>query len=45
MILVELSDILGAIEAYLDKHHPGMKLDDLKKMSDITKRAFINGRR
>lgn len=26
MILVELSDILGAIESYLDKHHPGMSM-------------------
>lgn len=45
MQLVELSDILGAIESYLEKNFPGMTIEDLSKMSNITKRAFINGRR
>lgn len=45
MALVELSDLLGAIESYLEKHHPDFSLDDLKKMSDITKRAFRSGAR
>lgn len=45
MILVELSDIIGAIESFLQKHHSEMSLDDLIKMSNITKRAFQNGRR
>lgn len=45
MELVELSDMLGAVEAFLDRHHPGYTLEDLKTMSDITKRAFENGRR
>ncbi len=45
MALVELSDMLGSVEAYLAKHHPSIGLDDLKAMSDVTKRAFQNGRR
>jgi len=45
MILVELSDMLGAIEGYLQKHHKDITLDDLHKMSQITKRAFKNGHR
>lgn len=45
MILVELSDAVGAIEAYLMKHHPSLSLQDLQKMASITKRAFENGRR
>ena len=44
MELVELSDLLGAIEAYVDKNY-NMKLDDLIMMKDITERAFKNGRR
>lgn len=45
MALVELSDMLGAIEAYLEQHHSGITLDDLYAMSEVTKRAFKNGRR
>lgn len=45
MVLVELSDAVGAIEAYLARHHPSISLEDLKTMSAITKRAFENGRR
>lgn len=45
MVLVELADMVGAIEAYLAKHHPGTTLDDLVIFSNITKRAFQNGRR
>jgi len=44
MGLVELSDLYGAIESYINKHY-NLKMEDLKKMSDTTKRAFINGRR
>ena len=43
MELVELSDLLGAIEAYVLKF--GMSLDDLKQFSDVTKRAFESGHR
>lgn len=45
MELVELSDMLGATQAYLDKHHPGYTLDDLRTFCGITKRAFASGRR
>lgn len=43
MELVELSDLLGAIEDYLKKNN--MTLKDLKLFSDITKRAFASGER
>ncbi len=45
MALVELSDLIGAIEHYLVKHHPGVTLADLQRFSAITRRAFENGRR
>jgi hypothetical protein len=45
MQLVEASDLIGAIDAWLLKYHPQMKLVDLVLMSDITRRAFENGRR
>jgi hypothetical protein len=45
MELVEVSDLIGAVEAFLENRHPGYTLDDLKTFSDITKRAFQNGRR
>ena len=45
MTLVELSDLIGAVEHFLAKHYPGFTLADLVAMSDVTKRAFISGRR
>ena len=45
MIVLELSDLFGAMEGYLGKHHPDTTMNDLKIMSDITKRAFRNGQR
>jgi hypothetical protein len=45
MLLIELSDMLGAIDAYLKKHIPGITLDDLRSMSNITCRAFRTGNR
>ena len=45
MALVELSDMYGAIELYLKKHHPGTTMKDLKIMSKTTQRAFKNGHR
>ena len=45
MALVELSDLQGAIDAFLQRHFPGLTLDDLQKMAAITRRAFQNGRR
>lgn len=43
MAIVELADIYGALEAVAKSHNLSMK--DLKKMSNITKRAFKNGHR
>ena len=45
MVLQELSDMVGAVEAYLDKHFPDLTFLDLQKMAAVTKRAFKNGRR
>jgi len=45
MALVELSDLYGAISGYLEKYHPSIGMADLAIMSDITQRAFRNGRR
>jgi len=44
MELVELSDLLGAIDHYV-KDSYNLTLTDLIKMKDITERAFDNGRR
>ena len=43
MELTELSDIYGALEARVQTL--GFQMEDLKKMSDVTKRAFFSGRR
>lgn len=43
MMLVELSDLIGAIEGYCENHN--MTLDDLIKMKEATKRAFGDGTR
>jgi N-acyl-D-aspartate/D-glutamate deacylase len=45
MALVELSDVIGAIEGWLAKHHPSITLADLAKMAAVTNRAFENGSR
>lgn len=43
MALLELADVVGAIEAYLAQQAPSFGIDDLLKMSALTKRAFKNG--
>ena len=40
---LELADIYGALEAVARTH--GLKMRDLKKMSELTKRAFESGSR
>ena len=45
MVLIELSDLVGAIESYLEKHHQSLTLEDLISMKDITKRVFKEGYR
>lgn len=43
MIICELSDLIGAIEEYVKKY--GLTIEDLKKFSDKTKSAFLDGSR
>ncbi len=43
MVLQELSDMLGAIEAYAKQYN--LTLGDLITMKDATKRAFESGHR
>lgn len=45
MALTELSDMMGAIEAYLEKHHSSILLNHLIIMNNATKRAFRDGTR
>lgn len=45
MALIELSDMVGAIQMYLNKHYPDITLNDLIAMSNVTKRAFESGHR
>lgn len=45
MQLVELSDIVGAVEGVLESRFPGFTIHDLLIMSNITKRAFRTGGR
>jgi len=46
MVIIELSDLIGAIEGYMEKYY-GDKLtvDNLLTMADTTKRAFKSGHR
>jgi phosphoribosyl-ATP pyrophosphohydrolase len=46
MVLNELADLYGAMEAFLEKEFDGkMNMEDIKKMAEITKRAFESGER
>lgn len=45
MILLELSDVIGAISLYLEKHHENICMEDLIKMSGITHKVFKEGYR
>lgn len=42
--LCEFSDLLGAIEAYVQKRY-NIEMDDLLHMSYLTKQAFKEGKR
>ena len=44
MELVELSDMIGAMEGYIEKRF-GMSIINLLKMSEATKSAFKDGTR
>lgn len=43
MALVELSDLYGAIDSYIEVNMLDISMKDLETMSNITKRAFENG--
>lgn len=43
LIICELCDMIGAIELYAQKWN--LTLDDLVKMKDLTKSAFVEGKR
>lgn len=45
MALNELADIIGAVQGYLERHHPSFTLSDLLKMTELTARAFKSGHR
>lgn len=45
MVLAELGDLYGAIQIYLQHHHPKFTMEHLAKMAEATNRAFISGRR
>ncbi len=45
MVLNELSDLVGAVECYVEKNFPGFTLQDLVTMSNATRRAFESGHR
>jgi len=40
-MLIELSDVLGAIEGVVEKH--GLSIDDLRRFSDKVKEGKRNG--
>lgn len=45
MAIIELSDLIGAMRAYIARQGLGVTMTDLEKMSQITERAFKNGHR
>lgn len=45
LILNELSDIIGSIKLYLEKHHPTIDIKDLIQMADLTEKVFKEGYR
>lgn len=45
LILVELSDLVGAIDAYLKKYHPTIEIKHLEAMAERTASAFRDGER
>ena len=45
MALIELSDMVGAIQLYLEKHHPTITVEHLTKLARKTISAFREGKR
>ena len=44
LVCCEMADLIGAIDEYSSKNF-GLKIEDLRKMSQLTKRAFEVGTR
>lgn len=45
MLLVELSDLIGAIDLFLNNHYASITLQDLINMSKLTQKVFKDGTR
>lgn len=45
MAMVEVSDLYGAIEAFVARHFPGLSMGDVARMAAVTRRAFGSGAR
>jgi phosphoribosyl-ATP pyrophosphohydrolase len=45
MMLVEMADLYGALQLYLEQNFSDVTMEDLARFSAITRRAFTNGRR
>ena len=45
LLLNEMADLIGAIEGFINEHFPGIPLEEVLKMTSITKRAFESGER
>lgn len=45
LALVELSDLMGAIQGYLNTTHPNVDIHDLINMAYLTEKAFKDGTR
>ena len=45
MMLIEMSDLIGAMKAYLKKNCGNIKIEDLIVMQKATERAFQDGSR
>lgn len=46
MVIIELSDLIGAIDGYMEKHYGNkLTIDNLLTMAEATKRAFKYGHR
>ena len=45
LMLCEIADLIGAIQAYLDNHLEGFKIQDALEMAGLTASAFKEGKR
>lgn len=45
MALIELADLYGAMEGFLQNYFPSITMADVVKMSSLTKQAFLDGAR